>query len=244
MTDATLIQTVINDPLVKERGATSNPDGTVRPATPAELQTRATQNLVLAVGMILTDQAIVRSIRESTYTLTLTAATDYDLPAYVGRPINVRAAVNERPLTILASADEYDRYMADHYPSPDTGTIQAIYANRDAISGNWHVTLIPGPGVSGSLLIRYIYRPFEPYSLLQLPPELHPLVTIMVLNRMTGGALKEDVTEAKKNAQRALGGAAASVSVQKYPESTQWRLRRINSGSSALQRPSWLGYGP
>ena len=87
MTESSLIEMVIKDPLVREKNATMGPAGVPIPASPGELQTRTAQNLALAIGVLLMDQNIVRAIRESVYTLALTSATDYDLPSYIGRPM-------------------------------------------------------------------------------------------------------------------------------------------------------------
>jgi hypothetical protein len=231
MTDDEVVASARDDPAVIQAQTRVDGDGTPHPPAPAELEVRARRTLASVIACVLADQSVARHVAEREYTLTLTSATEYPLPHYVGRLVHVRMGDDGEPLTVFALISQYRdwqyRYSVDSTTSANNPRV--VYPVERDNDFNLTIGFFPGVTAGDEVKIIYIQRNVAPFRMAMLPDEAHPYVEIQVANRLSGNRYKDDAREALIDMRRALGFPAGTRIKQQYTKDVQWAIARMNA---------------
>ena len=233
MTSQEMIAAAVADPSVIAANSTQNAAGMLAPPNPGVLADRAKPQLHIGLGILLRKQAVARKVLERSATLTTVAGTsEYTFPTTVSRIINMRLGSNNRPIKVFESKNDHDLWYYNQYADQEITTSdpisRAYYSGRGA--GNaLKVTFSPGVGSETSIPYRYVRKMQVPYNAEDFPEEIHPFISIDLINRMSGGQMRAEVKEALALVRLFLQPITTGEAAMRYDDWIQTWVNSINS---------------
>jgi hypothetical protein len=249
VTNKQIMAMAVANPAVVQAHTKMGRDGPI-PPTPQYLEGQANIAIQAVIEEILLDQAIARALLENTYTLTTASpTTEYTLPSYVSRVLNIRAGSNDELIRGFDSRDDFDVWYYAKYGDTtvvDTDAPQAWYYSGRSASHKIKITFAPAVGDETSMKIRYVRGLEEPYSVESVFPRgTHTVVLTGVYTQLTGGmfadAYARQLVKLARRLDVTIGGnrvirhgrrarrvaarthAMSSGSYASWPSSTKWR---------------------
>lgn len=197
MTDAQIIDAAIRDPRVKLAHRVTNPDGTWRDPTTAELSAIAGTELVAEIQYLLAQEGISRALLEREDEVTLTSGStsigqglvysfgdkwDFIITATIGD--------SHRPVDVMTSREEFNRWWYEEYGTSGVNDEAVKLIQWDpATNGTPTFLLSPGRGSDTTLHVLYRREVSGFTASLFLATDHHVLLEGLK-NRMSGGALE------------------------------------------------------
>ena len=182
----------ISNPAIVQAHTKVGPGGVPVPPTSAYLEGQANIAIQAVIAKLLLDQSIKRALREDVYALTTTAGTtEYTLPNFISRVMNVRTDSNSEPIRGFDSPVDFDHWYYGRYGNAtvvDTDAPLAWYKSGRTSAHKIKITFSPAMGSETSMLIRYERGLKEPYNVASVFPRgTHTVVLTGVYNHLTGG---------------------------------------------------------
>jgi len=230
MTEADIIGFASADALVIGRN-TRMVQGVPVPPTNQELQARVRTGMIATMQELLLDQSIQRSLLEDEFTLTLTGATEYELPGYVGRLLGVRRGSDSENVRLFESASDFHDWYARTYGSSTVSASNepsAVYCSGRGGGGALKVTISPGAGSQTTLTLIYLRDPGSAPALTHFRPSTHVVILIGCLNFASGGAYAQQYEDLKQSLSRSVDPIAGGERSVPHSRRTRGMLRRLN----------------
>ena len=230
----------IGNPAVVRAHTRVGRDGPV-PPTPAYLEGQAHIAVQAVIAKILLDQTIKKALRRDMHTLTTTAGTtEYTLPGFIARVLNIRAGSDSEKLRAFDSLDDFDIWYSRRYGGTtvvDTDAPTAWYHSGRTAAQKIKITFSPAMGSETSMLIRYVRNFRPPYKVESIFPTIaHVVVLTGVFAMMTGGMNDAEFQSLKANLARDLDVTIGGNRKMRHGRRTRRvaaRTRAMASGSSA-----------
>lgn len=238
MDDKAIVARAIADPAVIRANSTPGDSGVLIPPSPNELRQQAERVVASVIATTLLDQSVARWAGQRVYQLTLTTATEYELPHYVGRVMFAYLDDDGQPLTLFRQFSDFQDWKYRNFrdgTTSDNNTRILYYISR---TKDWKLRVGLFPGVSSGAIVDILYRQRygDPFKMDMLPDEAHPYAELEVIRRMSGGKGEKVTMEARADMRRALTAATGRIK-QEYPRNIEWAISRMNAG-----RPGESGY--
>ena len=232
MTSQEMIAAAVTDASVIAANSTQDATGVLKPLSVAELTKRARSKLHIRLGLLLLNQAVARKVLERDATLTTSSSSDeYTFPTTVSRIVNMRLGSNNRPIKVFDSKDDHDRWYYEQYADQEVTTsdpIQRAYYSGRGAGNALKVMFSPGVGSETSIPYCYVRKLRVPYNAEDFPEEIHPFISIDLINSMSGGQQKQEVKEALALVRLFLQPIATGEANMRYDDWVQTWVTSIN----------------
>jgi hypothetical protein len=247
MIESEIIKFVSTDATVVARN-TRLINGQPVPESSAELQARARSGMIATMQELMLIPNVQRSLMEEEFELTTTSATEYELPALVGRVLGVRRGTDSMGLRMFESIADFRDWFSRVYgvaSVTDSDEPAAAYISGHRGNGELNLTISPGTGSQTTLTLIIIRDPGATPTLTQFKPSVHNVILIGTLNFASGGAYAERWDDLKQAFARSVDPLAGGEKVTRHARRIRRGLRRTNasiqdSSASAAWPAPWV----